>query len=43
LIALCSCASRDITVKIVVPTLGSLDVIGQGNEGMAERFKGEIF
>ena len=30
LIALCSCASRDITVNIVVPTLGSLDAIGRG-------------
>src|SRR5512134_2561055 len=35
LIALCSCASRDITVKIVVPTLGSLDAMGRGKEGMA--------
>src|SRR6185436_15997620 len=35
LIALCSCASFDITVKIVVPTAGSLDAMGRGNEGMA--------
>jgi hypothetical protein len=31
---LCSCASRDITVKIVVPTLGSLDAMGWGKTGM---------
>src|SRR4029079_12211817 len=38
LIALCSCARRDITVKIVVPTSGSFEAMGWENEGMAEGF-----
>src|SRR5690348_4558357 len=38
LIALRSCASRDITVKIVVPTSGSLDAMGRGYEGMRRYF-----
>src|SRR5262245_19287542 len=38
LIALCSCARRDITVKMVVPTSGSLEAMGRENDGIAAYF-----
>lgn len=37
LIALCSCANADITVKMVVPVFGSLDFIREGNAGISEK------
>ena len=37
MIALCSFANADITVKIVVPVLGSFDFIWDGKEGMGGR------